>query len=98
MTKEPVGGSDHGAVVEMGGGDDELVRSSAVRLGDGGPPAPAARPRALAAKVGDETEALAVPETPRLAQREWTRPDPLTRRPDRVCWWRPRVDDAWGGS
>jgi hypothetical protein len=67
--EEAVGDSDHVAALAVARCDDELVGRSPVRLGDGGQPVPAARPRAFAARVGDEVDAPAIPGTARLAQR-----------------------------
>src|SRR6185437_7701678 len=66
-------------MVEMDGCDDELARVLPVLVGDGWNPGVAARVRTFAAKLGNKTEAVAVPGTSRLAQHELVRPDPITR-------------------
>jgi hypothetical protein len=69
--KEPIRGSDHDdAVVEVGRRDNELVGFPPVYVGDSRHHVSAAWPRAFTAKIRDETSAVAVPGTPRLAQRE----------------------------
>jgi hypothetical protein len=84
--EEPVGGSRHDATVHVGGRDEELVRAP-VRPGDARQRLGAVRPGAFAPKFGDEPHTGAVAGAPRLAQREWTRADPVTRREVEVCRW-----------
>jgi len=64
----------------MRGCDDELARLSPVRSGDRGNRRLASWAATFATKVGDESDAVVVPPTPRFAQIEWARTDPTTRR------------------
>jgi hypothetical protein len=82
--EEPVGGPRNDATVQVGRRDEELVRAP-VRPGDARQRLSAVRPGALAAKRGDEPNAGAIAGAPRLAQSEWARADPLTRREGEVC-------------
>ena len=77
--EEHVGGPDDQAVLEMGGRDDEFARTFAVLFRDGGDPGLAARVCTFAAKLGAETETVAVPCTSRFAEHVLVRPDPITR-------------------
>src|SRR6476661_8198066 len=85
--EKPVGGSRHDATIEVGRHHDELVRHPAVRLRDGRQSLRAVRSTTLAPKFGDEPDTVAVAGTPRLAQGEWTRPDPFRCREVGACRW-----------